>query len=78
MPERLIHLQEKAADKNANMHIDARYQPYPSRYLNKQLASVRLTDTPAGQHGRIVGPSGTPCLGTGHYRPPALAYYSMM
>ncbi|MEN8615510.1 hypothetical protein [Shewanella baltica] len=45
-----------------------------SPYPDNRLASVRLLDTPAGQHGRIVGPSGTTHLGTGHHRP-ALAYY---
>ncbi|WP_158683071.1 hypothetical protein [Shewanella sp. WE21] len=55
------------------MHIDARYQPYLSPYHNKQLASVSLADTPTGKHGRIIGPSGTTRLGTGHHRPPVLA-----
>ena len=73
MPERLIHLQEKAADKDVNMHIDARYQNLPdlSILLSQQAISQReISDTPADQHGRIIGPIGTTLLDTGHDRPP--------
>ena len=69
----------KAADKNANMYLDARHQYLSAQLISlphkDYLASVRSADTSAGQHGRNIGPSRTIRLDTGHHRPLALANY---